>query len=74
MTRFTDYRDPKPRSRPVFSFPSTVNVVGVVWPKFNTSKPLAGLSELDKEGLRPAQNGVLHYYVNLTLSVHMKAV
>jgi type I restriction enzyme R subunit len=21
LTRFTDYRDPKPRSRPVFSFP-----------------------------------------------------
>lgn len=55
LTRFTDYRDPKPRSRPVFHFhqPSTL----LEW--FNQSKTLRGrlqdLPELNKEGLRPAQ-------------------
>nr|WP_223294190.1 hypothetical protein [Chlorobium phaeobacteroides] len=26
LTRFTDYRDPKPRSRPVFTFRTSVNM------------------------------------------------
>src|SRR5699024_9220402 len=55
LTRFTDYRDPKPRSRPVFHFhqPSTL----MEW--FEQDKTLRGhlrmLPELEKEGLRPAQ-------------------
>ena len=55
LTRFTNYRDPKPRSRPVFSFhqPATL----VEW--FNQSETLRAklksLPVLDEEGLRPAQ-------------------
>jgi len=55
LTRFTDYRDPKPRSRPVFSFhqPATL----AEW--FNQAETLRAklksLPPLDEEGLRPAQ-------------------
>lgn len=55
LTRFTDYRDPKPRSRPVFYFhqPSTL----LEW--FEEETTLRGglqdMPVLDKEGLRPAQ-------------------
>ncbi|MGX4258004.1 type I restriction endonuclease subunit R [Bacillus sp. YH3-2-B2] len=55
LTRFTDYRDPKPRSRPIFHFhqPSTL----LEW--FDEHKTLRSrlrdLPELDKDGLRPAQ-------------------
>lgn len=55
LTRFTDYRDPKPRSRPLFYFhqPATLHD----W--FNKTPTLRGrlknLPELSEEGLRPAQ-------------------
>ena len=55
LTRFTDYRDPKPRSRPVFYFhqPSTL----LEW--FEEEKTLRArlqdMPTLDEEGLRPAQ-------------------
>ena len=55
LTRFTNYRDPKPRSRPVFSFhqPATL----AEW--FNQAETLRAklksLPPLDEEGLRPAQ-------------------
>ncbi|WML24129.1 DEAD/DEAH box helicase family protein [Neobacillus sp. OS1-33] len=55
LTRFTDYRDPKPRSRTVFHFhqPSTL----LEW--FGQNKTLRSrlhdIPELNKEGLRPAQ-------------------
>jgi len=55
VTRFTDYRDPKPRSRPVFYFhqPSTL----LEW--FEEEKTLRArlqdMPTLDEEGLRPAQ-------------------
>ncbi|MCD2347221.1 type I restriction endonuclease subunit R [Clostridium guangxiense] len=55
LTRFTDYRDPKPRSRTVFHFhqPSTL----LEW--YNQTETLrrrlTNLPQLDKEGLRPAQ-------------------
>ena len=55
LTRFTDYRDPKPRSRPVFHFhkPETL----IEW--FNKPKTLRSrlqsIPELNIEGLRPAQ-------------------
>ncbi len=55
LTRFTDYRDPKPRSRSVFHFhqPSTL----LEWFKQNITLRgrLRMLPELDNEGLRPAQ-------------------
>lgn len=55
LTRFTDYRDPKPRSRTVFHFhqPSTL----LQW--YNQTETLrrrlTNLPELDEGGLRPAQ-------------------
>ncbi|GIV33823.1 MAG: type III restriction endonuclease subunit R [Chitinophagales bacterium] len=55
LTRFTDYRDPKPRSRPVFHFhrPETL----LEW--FSQEKTLRArlkdLPDLDETGLRPAQ-------------------
>ena len=55
VTRFTDYRDPKPRGRNVFSFhkPSTFEE----WIKKGVSlrERLLSLPNLDTTGLRPAQ-------------------
>lgn len=55
ITRFTDYRDPKPRGRNVFSFhkPETM----AEWLKKGKSlrERLLSLPELDETGLRPAQ-------------------
>jgi type I restriction enzyme, R subunit len=55
LTRFTDYRDPKPRSRPVFHFhqPATL----LEWFNQNTTlrERLQNLPTLSHEGLRPAQ-------------------
>lgn len=55
ITRFTDFRDPKPRARIVFWFhkPETL----VEWIKKGTSlrKNLLSLPALDHTGLRPAQ-------------------
>ncbi|MBN2614859.1 MAG: DEAD/DEAH box helicase family protein [Bacteroidales bacterium] len=55
ITRFTDYRDPKPRGRNVFSFhqPSTI----AQWLKKGDSlrTRLQNLPALDPTGLRPAQ-------------------
>ncbi|MDG5814964.1 type I restriction-modification enzyme R subunit C-terminal domain-containing protein [Chitinispirillales bacterium ANBcel5] len=55
LTRFTDKRDPKPRSRTVFCFhtPETI----AKWFKQGSSlrQRLLGLPSLDHTGLRPAQ-------------------
>src|SRR5690606_19017584 len=55
LTRFTDYRDPKPRGRTIFSFhkPSTLQE----WIKKGPSlrERLLNLPNLDTSGLRPAQ-------------------
>lgn len=55
VTRFTDYRDPKPRGRTVFSFhkPETI----AVWLKKGKSlrERLLSIPPLDETGLRPAQ-------------------
>jgi len=55
LTRFTDYRDPKPRSRPVFHFhqPDTL----LTWFSQNTTlrERLQDLPTLNHDGLRPAQ-------------------
>ena len=55
ITRFTDYRDPKPRGRNVFSFhkPETI----AEWLKKGKSlrERLLSLPTLDSTGLRPAQ-------------------
>ncbi len=55
ITRFTDYRDPKPRGRNVFSFhqPHTI----AEWLKNGSSlrSRFVQIPELDPNGLRPAQ-------------------
>jgi len=55
LTRFTDYRDPKPRSRPVFSFhkPET----SIEWLKKDDTlrKQFYDLPELNIDGLRDCQ-------------------
>ncbi|WP_405294743.1 DEAD/DEAH box helicase family protein [Algibacter sp. Ld11] len=55
ITRFTDYRDPKPRGRNVFSFhkPETI----AEWLKKGKSirERLLSIPALDETGLRPAQ-------------------
>ncbi len=55
ITRFTDSRDPKPRSREVFNFPRPETMAN--W--LNQSGPLRerlqGLPELDPKGLRACQ-------------------
>jgi type I restriction enzyme R subunit len=55
ITRFTDYRDPKPRGRNVFSFhkPETI----AEWLKKDKSlrERLLSIPALDETGLRPAQ-------------------
>jgi len=55
LTRFTDYRDPKPRSRPVFHFhkPETL----IEWfDQIETLRlRLKNIPQLSEEGLRPAQ-------------------
>ncbi len=55
ITRFTDYRDPKPGSRNVFSFhqPETF----AEWLRKDTSlrEKLLSIPTLDETGLRPAQ-------------------
>ena len=55
ITRFTDYRDPKPRGRNVFSFhkPETI----AEWLKKDKSlrNRLLSIPALDETGLRPAQ-------------------
>ncbi len=55
ITRFTDYRDPKPRSRPVFHFhkPETL---GEWMEEIDTVRArLRQVPALDEQGLRPAQ-------------------
>src|SRR6056297_1010421 len=55
ITRFTDYRDPKPRSRPVFHFhrPETL----LEWSRQDKTlrARLKDIPDLDVTGLRPAQ-------------------
>ncbi|MBP5455970.1 MAG: DEAD/DEAH box helicase family protein, partial [Paludibacteraceae bacterium] len=55
LTRFTDYSDPKPRSRTVFAFhkPETF----AEWIRIGRSlrNRLQGFPDLDSSGLRPAQ-------------------
>ena len=55
LTRFTDGRDPKPRSREVFSFPRPETVLEWNDQSASLRKRLLGLPELDPAGLRACQ-------------------
>jgi type I restriction enzyme R subunit len=54
ITRFTDFRDPKPRSRPVFSFYSPETLEGYLKKK-PLRERLLELPELKTDGLRDCQ-------------------
>ena len=55
LTRFTDGRDPKPRSREVFSFPRPEVVQDWRGQSASLRERLQGLPELDPAGLRACQ-------------------
>ena len=55
LTRFTDSRDPKPRSREVFSFPRPETMRDWLIQKASLRSRLLGLPDLDPTGLRACQ-------------------
>ncbi|TVR42445.1 MAG: DEAD/DEAH box helicase, partial [Cryomorphaceae bacterium] len=55
LTRFTDYRDPKPRSRPVFHFHQPETLQEWYSQPDTLRARLQKMPELPEEGLRPAQ-------------------
>lgn len=55
LTRFTDYRDPKPRSRPIFHFHRPETLLEWFGQDKTLRARLKGIPELDETGLRPAQ-------------------
>ena len=55
VTRFTDYRDPKPRGRNVFSFHKPSTIEGWIKKGISLRERLLSLPNLDTTGLRPAQ-------------------
>ena len=55
LTRFTDYRDPKPRSRLAFSFLKPETIAEHLKKGIPLRERLLNLPELDTTGLRPAQ-------------------
>lgn len=55
LTRFTDYRDPKPRSRPVFHFHKPETLAEWREQAETLRARLKKMPDLDEQGLRPAQ-------------------
>jgi len=55
LTNFTDMRDPKPRSRPVFSFHRPETLIKILNEQNSLRTRLHDLPELPPEGLRAAQ-------------------
>jgi len=55
LTHFTDYRDPKPRAREVFSFHQPETLAELLGKQQTLRARLQELPELNEEGLRPAQ-------------------
>ncbi len=55
LTRFTDGADPKPRSRPVFSFHRPETLAGWIARSERLRARLTTMPPLDETGLRPAQ-------------------
>lgn len=55
VTRFTDYRDPKPRSRTVFHFHQPVTLAEWIGQQHTLRARLRTVPELSEDGLRPAQ-------------------
>ncbi|WGK70020.1 DEAD/DEAH box helicase family protein [Candidatus Haliotispira prima] len=55
LTHFTDYRDPKPRSRRVFSFHTPETIAEWIKKGRSLRNRLLSMPQLDETGLRPAQ-------------------
>ena len=55
VTRFTDMRDPKPRSREIFSFPRPERIRDWINQSTSLRARLQGLPDLDPTGLRACQ-------------------
>jgi type I restriction enzyme R subunit len=55
LTRFTDYRDPKPRSRPIFHFHKPETLLEWFEQAESLRSRLKNIPQLSEEGLRPAQ-------------------
>ena len=55
ITRFTDYRDPKPRGRSVFSFHKPETIAEWITKGTSLRERLLSMPVLDTTGLRPAQ-------------------
>ncbi|MFY0714976.1 DEAD/DEAH box helicase family protein [Seonamhaeicola sp. NFXS20] len=55
ITRFTDYRDPKPRGRNVFSFHKPETIAEWLKKEKSLRERLLSIPALDETGLRPAQ-------------------
>jgi len=55
ITRFTDYRDPKPRGRNVFSFHKPETIAEWLRKDKSLRERLLSIPALDETGLRPAQ-------------------
>ncbi len=55
LTRFTDYRDPKPRGRNVFNFHKPETIAEWIKKGKSLRERLTNIPPLDETGLRPAQ-------------------
>jgi len=55
LTRFTDYEDPKPRARPIFSFHRPETLLSWIKQKETLRKRFHNIPALEHDGFRPAQ-------------------
>ena len=55
VTRFTDYRDPKPRGRNVFSFHKPSTIEGWIKKGISLRERLLSLPNLDTTGLQSSR-------------------
>lgn len=55
LTRFTDYEDPKPRARPLFSFHTPETLLSWTKQEETLRKRFHNIPVLEKDGFRPAQ-------------------
>ncbi|WP_200974845.1 DEAD/DEAH box helicase family protein [Echinicola sp. 20G] len=74
LTRFTDYRDPKPRSRPVFHFHKPKTLQEWASTQQTLRKKLTLMPVLPIDGLRPAQIGAIQNLEKSFKHNHPKAL
>ncbi|MGN6802280.1 MAG: DEAD/DEAH box helicase family protein [Ginsengibacter sp.] len=74
VTRFTDFRDPKPRSRPVFTFHRPETFAEWLRQEKSLRGRLLDLPSLPEEGLRDCQVKAIHNLENSFKHFHPKAL